>query len=428
LTGARAGEAAVTKWAVALRLLEENVATSTALPYLAIDFDNHYYEQDDCYTRYIEPEFRDRAIHPVTIEGGVRPWMLGDQVVSWYAANAADSIAPPGALEKLFAGGATQEWSEDSLISAWDYPEMINRAARLPMLDRQGIEAAVLIPTAGLGIEWEFRKQVPALCANLRAFNRWVEDEWGYGGDGRSFGVPMLTLLDLDWAIAELERTAALGSRLAFLMTGPVADRSPADPVFDPFWARAQEIGVRPIFHIGASGFADHYASHWSEDPNRGVIYFSALQNYLALGERPVGDTMAALLLHNLFGRFPDLEVISLENGSSWAAPMMRGVDKAAHVVGQGPWLGGKLTEAPSETFKRHVYIAPYFEDDILGLVDLIGADHVLFGSDWPHPEGVAEPLDFMKYVVGLSDDDLRKVMRDNGARLLGLDKKAAIG
>jgi len=73
--------------------------------------------------------------------------------------------------------------------------------------------------------------------------------------------------------------------------------------------------------------------------------------------------------------------------------------------------------------FRRHVYVAPYPEDDIVRLVEMIGAEHVLFGSDWPHPEGVAEPLAFLKYLEGLSDAQIRTIARDNGVRLLGLTK-----
>jgi predicted TIM-barrel fold metal-dependent hydrolase len=393
----------------------------TALPYRPVDFDNHYYEQDDCYSRHIEPGFRDQAIRPVKSANGSRPWMLGDHVVNFFRQNPADSVARPGYMEHLLTGHAPMDWTEDGLISAREYPEMMYRQQRLPALDRHGLEAAVMIPTAATFIEWEFRDQIPALCANLRSFNRWIEEEWGFGEDSRIFGVPMITLLDLDWAIEELERVAQLGCRLVSLMVGPVADRSPADPKFDPWWARVQEIGVRPIFHVGPGGFTELYAKHWGEDPNRSVMDYSALQHYLSVGERPVEDTMAALLLHNLFGRYPDLEVISLENGSSWVEPLLKGVDKAANLATAGSWLGGRPSDRPSEVFRRHVYVAPYFEDDLDKLVGLIGADHVLFGSDWPHPEGLAEPLDFLKYLDGLPADQIRTIMRDNGARLLGL-------
>ena len=65
--------------------------------------------------------------------------------------------------------------------------------------------------------------------------------------------------------------------------------------------------------------------------------------------------------------------------------------------------------------------MAPFFEDDVPALVDLIGAENVLFGSDWPHPEGVAAPLDFLEEIESLDPAQTRLIMRENTAGLLGL-------
>jgi predicted TIM-barrel fold metal-dependent hydrolase len=69
----------------------------------------------------------------------------------------------------------------------------------------------------------------------------------------------------------------------------------------------------------------------------------------------------------------------------------------------------------------------PYHEDDIVGLCELLGHDRVLFGSDWPHPEGLANPLDFAHGLQKLDESGVRDVMRDNGARLLGLPTSAEL-
>lgn len=131
-------------------------------------------------------------------------------------------------------------------------------------------------------------------------------------------------------------------------------------------------------------------------------------------------DTLAALVLHNLFGRFPSLQAMSVENGSAWVPYLLRVMDKAEKTGSYGQWLGGRITDRPSEIFKRHVSVAPFDDDDIRGLIDALGADRVLFGSDYPHPEGVANPWDFL---VGrdLREDELRRIARDNTAKLLAL-------
>jgi predicted TIM-barrel fold metal-dependent hydrolase len=82
----------------------------------------------------------------------------------------------------------------------------------------------------------------------------------------------------------------------------------------------------------------------------------------------------------------------------------------------QTPWV---FREDPLETIRRHVWVAPYFEEDLPALVELVGAERILFGSDWPHGEGLANPLDFEKELAGLGDAAIRRVMRDNCLELL---------
>jgi predicted TIM-barrel fold metal-dependent hydrolase len=72
----------------------------------------------------------------------------------------------------------------------------------------------------------------------------------------------------------------------------------------------------------------------------------------------------------------------------------------------------------PIETFRRHVWVAPFYEDDIRGLAETIGVDHVLFGSDWPHAEGLAEPTAFVDDLDGFDAEEVRTIMGDNGRAL----------
>ena len=74
----------------------------------------------------------------------------------------------------------------------------------------------------------------------------------------------------------------------------------------------------------------------------------------------------------------------------------------------------------PLDVLRHNVWVTPYYEEDLHALADTISAEHILFGSDWPHGEGLAEPLHFTKELAGFSDDDVRKIMRDNVLDLLG--------
>ena len=55
----------------------------------------------------------------------------------------------------------------------------------------------------------------------------------------------------------------------------------------------------------------------------------------------------------------------------------------------------------------------------MLALVERVGASNVLFGSDYPHAEGLAEPISFVDELKGLSDEDVRKIMHDNARELV---------
>jgi len=147
----------------------------------------------------------------------------------------------------------------------------------------------------------------------------------------------------------------------------------------------------------------------------------SPLQLALCNTERPLVDTLIALTLHNLFGRHPEVRIVSIENGSNWLKPLFKTVDKAAALGRRGPMIGGKLPPRPGEALAEHLWICPFPEDDVDELIGAVGADHVLFGSDWPHPEGLREPEDYVARLAGRDPTVTRKVRRGNTARLLGL-------
>jgi predicted TIM-barrel fold metal-dependent hydrolase len=393
--------------------------------YQLIDADGHYYEPDDCFSRHIETKYRDATIRVRRGDDGLGRVYLGDSR-TFMSVMPGDYASAPGALQGLFVGGVDEGFDHREVISAKDYPAFTDKHARIALLEEQGVEATILLPTLGVAVEYELRRDVGLNYASLRAFNRWLEEDWGYGDDGRIFAVPMLSLLDIDEAVRELERVLAAGTRLVHLCTGPVAGRSPADPHFDPFWARCAEAGVPVVFHTANSGYQHFYGTHWSENPANPSHAQSPLQWALCNTERPVVDTMIALTLHNLFGRHPRIKIVSIENGSSWLMPLFKTVDKAAALGRRGPMIGGALPSRPSEALAEHLYLCPFPEDDLDALIGAVGADHVLFGSDYPHPEGLREPRDYVPRLDGHDAVVARKVLRGNTAALLGITDAAA--
>jgi hypothetical protein len=102
-----------------------------------------------------------------------------------------------------------------------------------------------------------------------------------------------------------------------------------------------------------------------------------------------------------------------VENGSAWVRPLVERLEK---VYERQPDI---FDEDPMQAFKRCIYVHPFHEEDTTGLIDLIGVDNVVFGSDYPHPEGMYDPITFVDELAGLPKQDQAKVMGGNLARIL---------
>ena len=96
-----------------------------------------------------------------------------------------------------------------------------------------------------------------------------------------------------------------------------------------------------------------------------------------------------------------------------WVTELVRLFKK---VYGQVPQ---SFASDPLETFRRNFFVVPFYEDDVRGLANIIGMNRVLFGSDYPHAEGLGTPLDFLNELEGFSDAEVKAVMSDNLKGLL---------
>jgi predicted TIM-barrel fold metal-dependent hydrolase len=138
----------------------------------------------------------------------------------------------------------------------------------------------------------------------------------------------------------------------------------------------------------------------------------SALREVI-IGHRAIEDTMGALVCHGAFSRFPDLKVLVVENGSSFVTPLLETLERAYRIMPQ------EFTEDPVAAFKRNAWVHPFLEDDVPSVVDTLGAEHVLYGSDFPHPEGIGDPITFVDKLQGLPNEDIVKIMGGNLGSLL---------
>ncbi len=382
------------------------------------DADNHFYEAHDAFTRHVPKEMQARCVQWITLERNGRQYQLIGGRLDADGTNGNptfDPISRPGVLRELFQGNPEGKTGMELIRSSLEplRAEYMDRDARLAVMDEQGLDGAWLFPTQAVLLEEPIKHDVNAACVAFDAFNRWLAEDWGYNFEDRIFAAPYISLADVDWACEQLDRVLEKDARLivmrpsaVFTKAGP---RNPGDPVFDQFWARVNEAGITVAVHIGAT----------KHDSNG---YDRRSHDVLSLGNRPtianfhrsrnINDFLASLVFDLLFERFPNLRIVSVENGSEFLPGLLRALEKSKKRT------PAHYRDDPVESFRQHVWINPFWEDDLVEIVELMGAAHVTYGSDWPHMEGMEHPRDIFDELEGVSEADQQLVLHDNAAAL----------
>lgn len=395
--------------------------TSDAVTYtLPFDSDNHYYEKLDAFTRHLDKKFRNRGIEVIK-RGKHTELLAGGKLFEFVPNPTFDPVIVPGCMDLLFRGQVPDGVDPRSLMKVEPLnPACQDRDKRVEVLNGQGLSGALLIPTLGCGVEEALKDDIPATMASLTAFNRWLEEDWGYAYQGRIFAMPMLSLADPDEAVKEVDLLLERGARIVSVRPAPVPapygrSNSLGNPMYDKVWAKLEEADVAVAFHLSDSGYNGFFARAWGA-PDRFVPFRNP--NVLAsviVADRPIHDTMASLVVDGVFTRHPGLRVASIENGSDWVHTLLKRLRKQAN---QTPWA---FQEDPADTLRRHLWVSPYYEEDIRKLADVMGADRVMFGSDWPHGEGLETPVDFKQELHAFTDAEADQIMRTNALDLIRL-------
>jgi len=383
------------------------------------DADNHYYEARDAFTRHVPPRMAERTVMEVTVNGRVRH-LIGGRLNHAVTNPTFDPVSKPGALYAYFRGNPDGREIRELLSDSEPIrPEYRDPAARIAVMDAQQIEAAWLFPTLGVMYEEALKHDPEAVGIAFRAFNRWLDEDWGLNYRGRVLAAPYISLADVNWAVAEL--VWALDHEARVVCVRPVAPTcadgpcSPGDARFDPFWALANEAGIVVAVHGGETGYSSHgYASDGIEVFADRLTPLKLLLDEVNI-ERPIMDYLAAMICDRVFERFPNLRMASIENGSGYLSGLfarLRRLDRR---------LPGHFAEDPVKTFLQHVWISPFWEERIEDVIDLVGPDRVLFGSDWPHVEGLPQPIQYLDEITALDAGVRRQLVHDNADGLSSL-------
>jgi predicted TIM-barrel fold metal-dependent hydrolase len=403
---------------MAIQMELERPTNTPKLGYPAYDADGHLYENADAFRRHLPKKFH-KDFQYVQIEGRTKLAICGK--LSDYIPNPTfEVVAAPGSHEPWFRannveGKSLRELTGDPLRFQ---PEFNEPEARLKLLDEQGVHAQLIFPTLASVIESHMGNNVELMAACVHSLNAWTVDEWSFNYKDRLFACAYISLADVDLACQELDYALEHGAKHILVRPAPVPGvlrtRSPGLPEFDRFWAKVNESGIFVSLHVSESGYSA--VTNWWGSVSGGAGFSDGdpLRSCIDNVSRAIEDMLSALIAHGVMRRFPNIRWVSAENGSLWVEHLTK-VWKRAY--GQQPNAFGRVD--PVETFHEKVFVEPFYEEDLDELKEYMPAERILFGSDWPHAEGLARPLDFLHDVKNFTPEEQRKVMSSNLKGLL---------
>jgi len=367
---------------------------------LVVDCDSHVMEPADLWQRYLEPQFRDRAIR-IERRDGIEHLIIGEKSV----------------LQGVLAGlGGAHRDPMDLFNGTLGYadgcePASYEPHARAALLDSWKVDCGVLFPTIGI---LPFPTDDQALAsAYCRAYNRWQKD---FFDPIRKRVVPiaLLNWRDIDEAKRELEYCVRAGFRGLFVPPEVIDGKRPSNPAFDPIWRICEEAGIPGCLHVivrftpGAGGFGSWYMSA------PGTVFTFALG---ATGQ--LLPALASMVTDLLFERFPKLKMVSVESGCGYAAYLMDRLDeKYGRFRSMGP-----MPLRPSDYIRRNCYFVAEPEERTIGaMLDLVGEQNILWGSDYPHVDSTMAASQLIhKALNGLTRARQSAVLGENARRVFGL-------
>ncbi|MEE8558930.1 MAG: amidohydrolase family protein [Myxococcota bacterium] len=351
----------------------------------AIDADGHVLEPPDLWERYLEPEYRERALRIRKDEEGREYLEINGKPAKLVRRGMPGGL---GAMDRI--GGFIHEreptgspYVDNAPLGAMDPQE------RLERLDMENIERAFLYPT--LGVLWVAECDDEDLSqAYVRAYNRWIVEFCSDSG-GRLLPIAQLSLGDPEAAERELRRAAREGVRGAWIPPFTWTRKAIGAPEHHRVFAAAEELGL-PL------GIHPCFEPRWAA-PGRFADISGFRHSFfinVTAGDA-VRHAFTSLFQFGVFDLFPELRVVVLESGAGWIGYWL---DRMDAVFGSPQGMMVALKEKPSFYFRRQCYISGDPDEQSLGpIIPVVGEDRFFWASDFPHPD---HPPDYVENLTRL--------------------------
>lgn len=375
---------------------------------LVVDSDEHLYEPRTMWADYIDPAFRHEAIELRDDDRGYTWLAWRDEPLGLADVHQPGDVDWCGRHRQREQAGEPSSYRYDELLPAsyWE------PAARVAWLGERGLDAAVCFPNFGLLWERRLSESLPALSANMAAWNRYAAEVQSQAG-GALYPVAHLTLRDPDWMRGQLRSLADAGVKAAMIAPAPVDGRPLSHPDHDAIWAAFVDHDVTPVFHVADQPRV--FDDSWYTAPDDLAQPIESVFLWV-----PPALAIADLILNGVLERHAGLRIGVVELSSIWVPQFLMMLDGGAEFTAR---LTGRPLAAlplrPSEYFARQVRVSSFSYEQPHRLTERAG-DVFMCCSDFPHSEGTADPLaDYAR--AGDDPEAEAGLFRDNVVFLLGL-------
>jgi predicted TIM-barrel fold metal-dependent hydrolase len=383
----------------------------TELGIETIDADGHIKEPNDIWQRYLPEQFRQDAVQIVTLPDGRERYRIDGVVPEWRAMEQIKTIGDMSVARGFDQDNQLGRAYENGLKGGFD------PAARIEALDLESIGRAVLYPSRML--LGQNSRNMELNIATCRAYNQYLADFCSHAPE-RLLHAAVLPFGSVEASIAEMKLAREQHRSVAVMIhPNPYGGKPVADSANEPFWAAAEGLGMPVALHIAPLA--------WKlPNPNLGVhgVEWLPEQRWaLASAIYPTDQLLGftALVAGGVMERYPRLRFAFFEGGSAWLADYL---DRADHVFKEEGWLSDvKLSLKPSEYFRRQCWISSDLDEKLLpALVEAVGADRIMWSSDYPHPEcRFPNSFDEIMEREDINDDVRRAVLHDAARSFYGL-------
>jgi predicted TIM-barrel fold metal-dependent hydrolase len=386
-----------------------------------VDADSHYSEPHDLWSSRAPLKYRDLVPQVKDDANGIPQWFLNDRRL--FPAGGGSFVNKAGEKVPLHNLGITNgmEWAD---IHEASY----DAKARLEVLDKLGIWAQIVYPnTMGFSIyAIILDSDRDAAAAIVSIYNDAVA-EWQAQGDGRLFPMAVLPFWDIEASVREVERVSAMGLRGVTMAGNPQFGGLPdlGQPEWEPLYEALSDKGMPINIHVGSTNTVEstHRAYAWPSLEKRAVKPVNSVQMELANSV-----FISNLVVSDVLLKYPGLKWVSVESGIGWIPYVLERMDYEyrEQFPGDGP-----VTKPPAlEMFRRGIYGTFWFEHaGPVKLLDYLGADNVMWETDFPHPTCLY-PSPVERSAEVLKDVDpasVRKIMQDNAVQLYKLPINSSV-